>query len=81
MPGTGELTSWEVGQECICECNGTSTGIFCRGANAAHDFVAVASTEVDDSKWYMEQRSRTGSGPGASKTPWRSFARFGNSCV
>ena len=41
----GEIDAWSVGQECVCDCNGTSTGIFCVGGNSAHEFVMVASCE------------------------------------
>jgi hypothetical protein len=74
-PAAGELTSFHIGQECICECNGTSTGIFCRGANPMHSFLAVASTELDDDTWSMEHWSVD------SAKRWRSTSRFGNTCV
>ena len=41
----GEIDAWSVGQECVCDCNGTSTGIFCVGGNSEHEFVMVASCE------------------------------------
>ena len=41
----GEIDAWSVGQECVCDCNGTSTGIFCVGGNSEHEFVMVASYE------------------------------------
>jgi hypothetical protein len=71
----GELTSFNVAQECICECNGTSTGIFCRGANPMREFLAVASTEPDVEGWKMSKWS-VGHGD-----PWRTTARFGSTCV
>ena len=71
----GELTSYNVAQECICECNGTSTGIFCRGANPMRQFLAVASTEPDVEGWKMSMWSVD------HGDPWRTTARFGNTYV
>ena len=74
-PHAGELTSFNVAQECICECNGTSTGIFCRGANPMREFLAVASTEPGAQGWKM---SKWFVGTGDN---WRTTARFGSTCV
>ena len=71
----GELTSFNVAQECICECNGTSTGIFCRGANPMREFLAVASTEPGTQGWKM---SKWFVGTGG---PLRTTAHFGSTCV
>ena len=55
LTDNGVLTSFNVAQECICECNGTSTGIFCRGANPMTEFLAVAATEPGVEGWKMSK--------------------------
>ena len=53
---SSELTSFEVGQECVCTCTPTSTGIFCKGANDDNAFALVAAQE-SDGRWYAQQAS------------------------
>ena len=51
------LSSFSVQQECLCECNATSTGIFCRGANDDNAFNIVLARDAIDGTWQGQQVS------------------------
>ena len=51
------MAAFEVEQECLCECNATTTGIFCRGANDDNAFYLVLSRDEQDGRWRGQQVS------------------------
>lgn len=51
------LSSFSVEQECLCECNATTTGLFCRGANAENAFFMVVSRDDEEGRWRAQQVS------------------------
>ena len=51
------LSAFSVEQECLCECNATTTGIFCRGANDDNAFYLVLSRDNQDGHWRGQQVS------------------------
>lgn len=50
------IVEFTVNQECLCECTGTSTGVFCRGANDENAFSLVAAKESSGA-WHAGQTS------------------------
>ena len=70
--GAVELNSFTVMQECLCECTGTSTGIFCRGANDGNAFSLVAGYERFDGSWTAQQVSV------GVKPSYQAIMRFGD---
>jgi hypothetical protein len=43
--------------ECMCECNATAHGVFCRGANMHTSFFAIAERALESNNWHMNARA------------------------
>ena len=50
------FASFSVEQECLCQCNASTTGIFCRGGNPGNAFIALAYFN-EAGEWQMQQTS------------------------
>ena len=52
----GEIKSFSVAQECLCEVFATPTGVYAYGANNYNAFSIIAAIEPDG-QWYAQQVS------------------------
>ena len=50
------VVEFTVKQECLCECAGTTTGVFCRGANDENAFSLIAAQDPSGG-WHAGQTS------------------------